>query len=168
MNSKAQASSTFQLLISAIVAIAILTILMQVLGIIPGLFPTGDPAEKAKNLIVKAYNNPATQVSEKVTFAKKTTLLASGIAEGSGIGIEASQICFLSGDFEGSNTFTVEPQKIVYKGTTSKDVKLVAVCDDKTHIETTVNTDLELGSTADCTDFPENERVCVLVLKRTG
>ncbi|MEM4662945.1 MAG: hypothetical protein QXM75_02905 [Candidatus Diapherotrites archaeon] len=102
LNSKGQAFSTFQLLISAIIALAILVILMSVLGIIPNLFNISqNPVDAMVDKIKDARNKIAVPVhGGKVNFTRQNnTVTAEAIASVSSVGLEKEQICISPGQF---------------------------------------------------------------------
>jgi len=134
LDSRAQASSVFQLLISAIVAAAVLMILLQVLGIINFGF-NQDPAKAASDLLKDAWNNPATikTSTSNVTFTTALKQINSiALAQGSKVGIASEQICLSLGDFsEKDNSLFVKNESgnaISYTGSSNKDARLSVFC----------------------------------------
>lgn len=130
MNSKGQAFSTFQLLISAIIALTILVILLSVLGIIPSFFNISqNPAEAMVDKIKEARNKPATPVhGGKVNFTSKNrTVTTEGIASVSDIGLEKEQICLSPGQY-------MAQTEVIRKGQESSKEKQWAVVEDGSRI----------------------------------
>ncbi|MFH1240231.1 MAG: hypothetical protein V1672_03360 [Candidatus Diapherotrites archaeon] len=133
MNNKGQAYSTFQLLIAAVIAMAILVILipiiMQVMGII-----TSDPTDETKRMLSNAVDNPsALQYTPEVAFEPGDVLAAQAITERTGIAKD--QVCMGALDFgdEGEDDdFEVlkddAAHRILYHGTGTKTVKIAIVC----------------------------------------
>ncbi|MCX8190446.1 MAG: hypothetical protein N3F05_04445 [Candidatus Diapherotrites archaeon] len=130
MNSKGQAFSTFQLLISAIIALAILVILLSVLGIIPNLFNISqNPVDAMVDKIKDARNKPAVPVQGgKVNFTKDNrTVTTESIASVSGVGLEKEQICLSPGQFMGQ-------AEIISKGQDGSKEKQWTVVEDGSRI----------------------------------
>lgn len=92
MNAKGQGSGVFQLLISAIVALAILGVLMGILGILPNFLGGQDVTDTARNLLKDAYNQVGTKTSGKIKISKDTSITNKGVA-GINSGIESKQVC---------------------------------------------------------------------------
>jgi len=91
-NKKGQAFSTFQLLIAAVVALALLGVLLPI--IMRNVDIGGDPSQAAQSLLKTQINNPGTLAfTDPVTFsAKNNSLSASGIANDTGL--DRQQIVF--------------------------------------------------------------------------
>lgn len=130
---KGQAFSTFQILIAAVVAIVILTILLSILGIIPFPFLQEDPTQAARDALTNAYSHLTTHVKTgSVTFHPGYTMLARSIVVGSNVAIEEKQLCLSLGDFsQDTETWSGDPEKgrIAYKGNVPKKVRLSLLCD---------------------------------------
>ena len=109
LNARGQAYSTFKLLIAAIVAIAILTILFSIIGVIPSMGQT-DPADAAATKLKDAAaGSLATElVSNKVVFKDGMTLNSISIVEKSGVALTKEQVCLILGDFSGDDIDDVE------------------------------------------------------------
>lgn len=99
ISEKGQAFSTFQLLIAAVVALALLGVLMPIIMQALG-FIQSDPVSAAKTTLRSAYDSPGTiQTTEAVTFSERNKeVSAEGIAEGTGIGYD--QIFFFTNGFD--------------------------------------------------------------------
>lgn len=102
--SKGQAFSTFQLLIAAVVALALLGVLMPIIMQALG-FIQSDPVSAAKTTLRSAFDSPGTvQATEAVTFSSKNReISAEGITDGTGIA--ADQVIFFHNGFD--NDFDV-------------------------------------------------------------
>ncbi len=148
MNSRGQAFSTFQLLIAAIVALAILVILLGVMDVIPD-FNDKKISDEASNFISSGAARPSDlQTSgSRITIKGGDTLNARALAEQSKI-ISQNQICISKGDFEGTTDFVftdAEGTILRYDGSQT-GLKISVLCDTGTEIQN----DLEKnGITAD-------------------
>jgi len=130
LNKKGQASSTFQLLIAAIVALAILGVLMSVLNVIPGM--NTKPGDATKTLLKTQTNAPGEeQCTTKVTFDTSNSRLATQSITME-TGLDASQVYFDDPEklsqFEISGTSDVDNQLLRYKQTSSYKVLMCVVC----------------------------------------
>ncbi|MEK6971012.1 MAG: hypothetical protein AABW68_05000 [archaeon] len=136
MNSRGQAFSTFQLLISAVVALAILVILLNILNVIQ--FPF-DPSvsKEAGNMVKTQATNPGSIQTSSSRIIVKTgdSLNTKSLASQSGI-LSPNQLCLSKGDFESDSMFqftdTAETV-LVYSGN-QIGVKLSVVCDTGTEL----------------------------------
>ncbi len=99
---KGQAFSTFQLLIAAVVALALLGVLMPIIMQALG-FIQSDPVDTTKQLLQSAYDSRGTlKTTQKVTFSTNQNELSSdGLSEGTGIGHD--QIFFIKNNLDGFN-----------------------------------------------------------------
>lgn len=139
MNSRGQAFSTFQLLIAAVIALAILVLLLNIIGGLPSFGP-GEPLEEAATLIKGQVNSPSElrTGSNPVVFTKEDSLNPKAIADKSGV-VTASQVCVSLGDFlqeDGSDfSETNETAGIVkYTGSGQFRVRLSVICDTGTEL----------------------------------
>lgn len=172
MDSRAQASSVFQLLISAVVALAILMVLFSVLGIIR--FDIGsEPSKAASDQLKEAWNSPATlKTTQNVTFSPQQNIISPrGLADTSRVGISPEQICLSLGDFEdkeGSN-FAIAGKSINYTGSGTKVARISIFCYNGNELLTALD---ESGLTdasiwlSNC-DVDTAELFCIVAL-RTG
>ena len=142
MNARGQAFSTFQLLISAIVAIAILMILLSVLNIIP-IMPGRDPVEVIGGSLKDAYSSLASVKSVgQVTLERDTLISAENLKEKADIGLDPQQICISPGSYMRKSEIVASPDEatgekdfavsdrglwLKYSGT-RKDVSVIVVC----------------------------------------
>ncbi|HRS42923.1 MAG TPA: hypothetical protein P5530_03590 [Candidatus Diapherotrites archaeon] len=129
LTKKGQASSTFQLLIAAVVALAILGVLLNILNVLPGL--NKDPTKTTKTLLTDQINNPgAESCTDPVTFTKsKSTLSAEGITVNTGV--EMSQVFFAN--IENIPNFTPSGAEtsnnlLRYNASSSKKVMMCIIC----------------------------------------
>lgn len=101
MKEKGQAFSTFQLLIAAIVAVAILIILMQILGIITLPGPGDDPAVPMSDALKEASTSLAsTKSARNINFTSDSPIVTSeSIIYQAEIGLEPWQVCLSPGQF---------------------------------------------------------------------
>lgn len=166
INQKGQTFSTFKLLIAAIVAIALLTILFNIMGMVPSLGQQ-DPQTKAIDLVKKATNPEYTPQKSKVQFTKGNTIGAKALAQ-QGVGYE---ICVSTGELSGTTGFeeSIQGKLISYTGSAAKYVSLVAICGAQQEVTDYIQ---ELG-----TNFPPIEgcpsntqpqdSICILTLSKS-
>lgn len=130
-NQQGQAFSVFRLLISAIVAFAILSILLTIL---PNPTPPGrDPGGIAKTMISERLRNPgALARSDVITFETDSALAPSAMTEGTGITRE--QICISKGEYSGDDNFKFIGKALYYQGTTSLAARLSVMCDKASNL----------------------------------
>lgn len=126
INSKGQSSSVFNLLIAALVALAILGLLLSILGGI-GFNSGNKPSDTAAKEIKNAISNPYVIQSDVVTFDKtsdKSSISAQALAEKADVG--SDQIifknCGLGEEFDDSGSI------LKYLKHTSKKYQLYTVC----------------------------------------
>ena len=128
MMEKGQAFSVFQLLISAIVAFAILYILLTIIP--TGGFVGRDPTSVAKELIGDRLKYPSSpKTSDVIRFTNGSNIAPRAITEGTGI--TKDQVCIHMGDFaeEGSGfEFMGETGILQYTGS-AIDARITVVCD---------------------------------------
>jgi len=103
-NSKGQAFSTFQLLIAAVVALALLGVLMPIITTInPG---TDRVVGSTKDLINTLQNQPGTlSLTDEIKVSGKNDAFVSAAAIVEGTGMSEGQINFFANGY--SNDFTV-------------------------------------------------------------
>ncbi|MFH1895789.1 MAG: hypothetical protein ABIJ74_04430 [archaeon] len=128
LNQRGQEFSVFKLLISAIVAIVILTLLLQILGII-NFNPNTDPANAAENLLKAIDSSPyQPKVTDRLDFTSENTINTASLAESTGL--SRDQICLLVED--GLTGFNASTQNsISYTGSSTVRVKIVGICADQ-------------------------------------
>ncbi|MBU2099867.1 hypothetical protein KKB11_01395 [Candidatus Micrarchaeota archaeon] len=171
MNQKGQEFSVFKLLISAIVAIVILTLLLQILNVID-IGVTTEPDKAAEDLL-KSIDASSYQekVSTQFDFKSEHSISAAALANKSGL--DQDQICL--GVEQGLIGFEEESSAtlISYSGDSSVRVKLAGICgaqnqfDTEDLIETTTSKLKEKGidfGSLDCACPQGSQKCCVIVL----
>ena len=110
MHSRGQAFSTFQLLISAIVAVTILVILLHILGLVRPPGTSENPSETMATIVKEAVNSLATpKGGGTVTMFKANSMVTSeAVANKADVGLEPEQICISPGEFM-SDTEIIAP-----------------------------------------------------------
>lgn len=128
MNQKGQGSGVFQLLISAVVAMAILGVLLSILGVI-NIQGSQDAANTARNTLKEAWNNQEnSKTSPKIQF-KKTDIITGRGAAGPDLGLDYKDVCVgIADDLDADGIFAVSGSVVTYTGTNARDVKIGAVC----------------------------------------
>lgn len=134
LNKKGQASSTFQLLIAAVVALAILGVLLSILNIIPG--PNTEPGDATKTLLKTQMESPGEeQCTTDVTFdTSHSRLSTQAVTEDTGL--DEKQVYFDNPEglsqFEFSDATvddeSIENQLLKYMSTRSYKVVICVVC----------------------------------------
>ena len=165
MGEKGQASSVFNLLIAAVIAIAILVVLMQVLQIIPDF-----SASKVRDG-VNLLGTP--QIIENVNFKPNTVVSAGTIASKSNA-LSEGQVCVLiSGSAPNETAFrdpTGDGKIIRYDGALNQKVRLVVHCDNSGKVEETLNDsgyadDFEISlDTCSTLDSGRSTKYCVVAV----
>lgn len=133
MNSRGQVFSVFQLLISAIVAFAILYILLYIIGSITP--PGTDPGTTAKSMIKDRLQSPYVfDVSEAIVrFDRGTGLGPRAVAEGTGIA--GSQICIFTKDYAENPDFLFRGRALYFEGTAGIDTRISVICGKADELE---------------------------------
>ena len=174
MNSRGQAFSTFQLLIAAIVAIAILAILFQIIGIIPGIGQQ-EPSSNAANLVKDLINKPYTgKTSSQVTFKSGDSINTKAISAASQAGATEQNIVLSLGDFQTTGGFTPGPAgaSISYQGGSSKNVRLWAMCAPQRELADSVHqfgpSDGIRSASESCSTIADDDICCMIALRTTG
>ncbi|MDO8625579.1 MAG: hypothetical protein Q7R47_05830 [Candidatus Diapherotrites archaeon] len=131
LNQAGQGSSVFQLLIAAVVALAILGVLLQVLNLVnPEV--GAEPSKAATDTLKSAYSSPSTlKSSQKVTFKPDTPPLnIRGIANSSGV-ISSDRLCLSLGDFDETKFENAGGQgaTLRYIGSGAQTAKMDVLCD---------------------------------------
>ncbi|MBU1120386.1 hypothetical protein KJ660_00750 [Candidatus Micrarchaeota archaeon] len=134
-NERGQEFSVFKLLISAVVAVVILTMLLQIMGIIPSL-GQADPTKESVSILKDAYNNRYNDFKSKaVTFTADQKINRKAIAEGTGL-IGPEDLClFLDGAYDNSVSWDLTDNYIQYTGGGQKQAFLAAYCDRGSDLE---------------------------------
>lgn len=178
LNNKGQAFDVFKLLIAAVIAIAILSLLMPIIGTITGIF-TKDPTVEARTLLSDLYNKTLTwKETPGVTFSTSNpTMAVAALVEGTNL--SADQVCLSLGDFsdsegewEISGGDSPELNKIEHKLSTSRLVKIGVECARDIEgmtasnvLEDEVSSRVD-GASLDC-DYCPGPTCCAVVLRRT-
>ncbi|MDP2666593.1 MAG: hypothetical protein Q8P05_03775 [Candidatus Diapherotrites archaeon] len=136
MNSRGQTFSTFQLLISAIVALAILVLLLNILDIIPK--QDQQVSVEATNLI-KSQNSRPSELrtsSNKVVVKTGDSLNAKSLANQSG-SLTEEQLCISKGDFANVDdfAFTDADGTILRFNGSQLSIKISVICDTGSELE---------------------------------
>ncbi len=171
MNNRGQAFSTFQLLIAAVVALAILVLLLNIIGSLPTPGTTKPQAE-AVNLIKSQVNSPSElrTSSNAVIFTREDSLNSRAIATSSGV-LTSSQVCISMGDFaneQDSDFVDTNPNAsgdiVQYQGSGQLRVKLSVICDTGTELAN----DLQNNGIDDSTWMQSDKCQSVLSLSQTA
>ena len=181
MNNKGQAYSTFQLLIAAVIAMAILVILipiiMQVMGIIKS-----DPTDETKRMISIAVDSPSNiQTTPDVAFEPGDVLSSQAITTRTGI--SKDQVCMGALTFDEDDEFELasggnSSHRLIFKGTGTLTVQVVVVCnvshadlDDDMIAYGFIDNEDGLPDAIDLDDCPETCKsggtCCAVILRRT-
>ncbi|MFH1696284.1 MAG: hypothetical protein ABH854_00035 [Candidatus Diapherotrites archaeon] len=164
---KGQAFSVFKLLIAAVVAIVILTILLQVLSGI-GTFQQGKPSEQAATKVSSLVNSLGIpEKTQTVTWENGDTLFSRNIADSTGT-IGEDQVCVLMGDVPASR-FDLDNEGTIirYTGTSGLATKLQVLCDHEELIGDTVGLYQYEWDLDNCNFDPNSDSqrtVCVVVV----
>lgn len=157
-NSKGQAFSVFNLLIAAVVALAILGLLMSVMGMIDFSTKT-NPIDVAKSKLRDAQTNSYTPYPEEVIFNKKNNLITkAAITE-----ILNTENLVLSCSSSLPQTFVCTDTSIKYSGTQDKKVNLLAICGTEADKITTTVADMGVDPPS-----ANNQFSCYLILYPYG
>ncbi len=154
-NEKGQTFDVFKLLISAIIAGVILTVLLSIIQSGP-IIPGQSPSDLATAKLKEAYSTGTGSLlqSNLVSFSNQAQLNPSTLAENADLVSE--QVCVSSGDATNASKFSVNSDGIVtYIGSGTFRAKLSVLCDDSSRIADTLqgNEDLNPGAsnwTNDC------------------
>ncbi len=165
-NQKGQAFSTFQLLISAVIAMAILMVLLPIIG---SIFVVGnDPATEATTLVKNYVDQKGLWGVSKtqVTFNKDGSLKADTIATSSGK-LSNNQVCLKVPESLVQQGFIAKQNQLVqWKEDASKLVKLGVICNRKVKLENDLSLYDLPSEYGDCDpQCPnENETCCIVVV----
>lgn len=171
MNSRGQAFSTFQLLISAIIALAILVLLLNIIGGI-GFDAGQDPNKAAADLVTSQVNSPSElrTTSNPVSFGRDDSLNVRSIASRSGV-VTADQICISKGDHENTEEFEFSSDDVLrYNGSSDLRIKISVLCDTGTQLQQDLQDngvqDDWFGSSPKCQDILNlNQTACLIALR---
>jgi len=170
-NKKGQAFSTFQLLIAAVVALALLGVLMPIIMKTLG-FAQGDPVSTSKQLLQGQIDNPGTlSYTDSVAFTdKKKSLSASGISENTGL--SANQVKFVS-DLEADFDVLGDGRGINYKKSTKGTYKIGILCDyqGEDGLDASMESygdEIPEGASELTWDNVDGQKVCIVFPKRSS
>ncbi len=175
MNKKAQGFDVFKLLISAVVAVVLLTMLLNIIGMInPDVGQ--DPTKKTKELTKAALTNlNTTQFENKITFNKGVTLTSLGIAANSDE-LETEDVCLvLDGKLSSNTSWLAEDgKKLSYNGSSPFSAKIAVVCGYADSLEADIGGFFEAVTSGfdESTDFSECDasnstaKYCIVAVKR--
>lgn len=169
MNNKAQSFSVFQLVISAVIAVAILAVLLGVMSSMQ-LINT-DPDSAMGDTLSKAAGAYGSSIrTENMTFAQGTSVSAATLAESAGL--DPNQICFSLGKYENGDFEILsvgDRQTLEYDGRTAKNISAYVVCDlSQDNLEEYLGASSTLepltGGSIDECGCPDDDVCCVIVL----
>ena len=167
LNKKGQASSTFQLLIAAIVALAILGVLIAVIGKID---PGGSDVKTTTNqLLQQQVNNPgARQCTTPIKFKRNTTLAAQGVTNNTGL--DETQLTF-STEVDTIPSFNIigDGKILSYDGSADKTISLCIICsnDGSAGLESVLS-DYSLDISLPSYLSESGETACVIYTKKSA
>ncbi len=126
-DNKGQSSSVFNLLIAALVSLAILGLLLSILGGID--FSQGqNPTDTVKKLVQNASNNAYSPFTEVITFSKKySTVPAQAIIAKTDVGNALQFVSCLENN-DSTLGLDVQTGLVKYGGTSSAKYTATAVC----------------------------------------
>lgn len=173
-NQKGQGSSVFQLLIAAVVALAILGVLLSIIGGLPNV--NQDPIKAARTALKDAVTTQgAPAYSPKVTLTEAKTIFTSRAVTPEDLGVPPERVCVgVEKSLKSSFKETTPGKILTYKGSGSLQVVIGALCDDGKNLTGSGN-DLALngwdlqgtlptscyGSSSDTTTW------CILIIRPT-
>ncbi len=177
LNQKGQEFSVFKLLISAIVAIVVLTLLLNILGIVD-FNPNTDPAEAAKNLLTSVDNsNFQEKISDRIDFTSENSINSKALSDATGL--SENQICLLVSEELTDRGFTSNGKLITYANNSSIRVKLAGICAEASDFRendflssyTKTMAEEVPADLGDCSFVSESDstgRACLMVLIRSN
>ncbi|MBN1940856.1 MAG: hypothetical protein JW772_01605 [Candidatus Diapherotrites archaeon] len=129
-NRRGQAFDVFKLLIAAVVAVVILTLLLSIVGQID-IFGQGDPLKEGQTVLRDIVTKRTTpQNTKKVTFTPNYSINSSSLSEGTDGQVDEDAICVSAGDFIDDSSWTENNgRRVTYTGTGNKTVVLRGICD---------------------------------------
>jgi len=175
-NSSGQAFSVFKLLIAAVVAVVILTLLLSIIGRID-IIGQRDPQEEAGKIVnAIAPQRAVVRISGEVIFNPNTGISNRGVASATRGSLADNQVCVLVGDFQDEeDRFQYQSGvSVIYTGSSAQNAAIIAICDtgsamynDRDYFR---NYTGERGITdardCGCIDPDFNQKCCVVALKR--
>lgn len=122
LNKKGQAFSTFQLLIAAVVALALLGVLLPI--IMKNVNIGGNPEESAQTLIRSQVNSVGSlRYTDEVKFKDGDSISAAALAEGTGL--SRQQVCVVNP----GTSFTGGGATITYDSSSTLSYQIGVFCD---------------------------------------
>lgn len=126
-DNKGQSSSVFNLLIAALVSLAILGVLLGIMGGID-FSPGQNPTESVKKMVQNASNNVFSPFTEVITFSKKySTVPRQAIIAKTDVGEDLQFFSCLENN-ESTTGLDVQEGFVKYNGTSSAKYNATAVC----------------------------------------
>jgi len=131
LGNKGQSSSVFNLLIAALVALAILGLLLSILGGI-GFNSGNKPIDSTITLVKDAMNTPFSMRSQTVTFTKSDNAIPKkSVKNKTDIG---DALKFTNCDVAGGNIEATD-NGIIFNGTSNQQKKVFVMCGDNVSSE---------------------------------
>ncbi len=128
---RGQAFSVFKILIAAIVALAILGLLLNIMGLI-NFNPANEPETAVKDLAKKANSSVYTPASSVVTFSYPDHYQVTKAQIVEAISVDVSQIVFVTPSVQSINALfdiSTDGFKLMLKNSVkSKEVMLYVIC----------------------------------------
>lgn len=180
LNQKGQSFSTFKLLISAIIAISILTFLLQIFGIIDFSFGN-KPVDAAGDVLGNAINNETSAyTTDKVIFDKSNNIVTARTLS-KDVTIDSSNICVILGYYYDNENLFEQMDKgagIRYLGTGQQQAKISAICGaDNDELKLAVgdyktskpnNLFEDIDNSDDSCDLETAQPACIIVLRSSS
>ncbi|MDO8428788.1 MAG: hypothetical protein Q7S92_06275 [Candidatus Diapherotrites archaeon] len=130
------------------------------------------PISNASSLIQNSVNNLYTpKTSSRVVFKSNDSMNTRAIATASQTGLLSNQIVLSLGDFsQDSQGFSLQDGIILYSSSSSKNVRLWAVCDSKTNLRDTVQqlSPFDNPPQETCSGIEEAETCCLIALRKVN
>ncbi len=177
LGARGQAFSVFKLLIAAVVAVVILSLLLSIIRIIQPI-GQGDPQEESGKIVnALTPTRGVVKTSEQVFFNTNTGLSNIGIASATKGSLSANQVCILKGDFFEDERFGgVDGLSIIYKGSSPQNAQIISICDtgssmfaDGSYFATYTENGVDeswVSGTCDCYNPDFHQKCCIVALKR--
>jgi len=160
INNKGQAFSVFNLLIAAVVALAILGLLFTIMSQ-ASMGKTNDPSKVVKDSLKNSINNPFTPKTNIVDFDKThKTLNTMALATDTGMSSDDIKFC-LHEKLTDSFQLKTGGKILQYQFNAKKTVKTITICGGNTN----KNDFTSVIKTEDDSCNPENNIECVIIIK---
>ena len=162
MREKGQAASTFQLLISAVVAMALLGILVPIVMKVMGTVQS-DAISSLKQKMGSAKNNLGSEVHVgKITLSKRSSVSAKTLADA--VALDKSQVCFCIASEALQDSFSVSGDGDISLDLDSEGVSCTASACGGSLKYTGSSRSKEVDSSIIC-DEGEDGTQCVVILR---